>query len=88
MTGSELILAALAIPLLGGVVIAMCARHANLREAVTLVTSVLLFICVASLLPAVLAGARPQVHLLEPLPGLPVAFEVEPLGMLFALIAS
>jgi len=88
MTGNALILAALAIPLLGGIGIALCARRANLREAVTLVTSVLLFICVASLLPAVLAGARPQAHLLEPLPGLPVAFEVEPLGMLFALIAS
>jgi len=36
----------------------------------------------------VLAGARPQAQLLEPLPGLPIAFEVEPLGMLFALVAS
>lgn len=88
MTGDELILAALAIPCLGGVVIALCHRKANLREAVTLVTSVLLFICVASLLPAILAGTRPRMHLLEPLPGLPIAFEVEPLGMLFALIAS
>ncbi|MBM3346263.1 MAG: monovalent cation/H+ antiporter subunit D family protein [Betaproteobacteria bacterium] len=88
MTGYKLILPALAIPLLGSIGIALCNRHANLREAVTLVTSVLLFICVASLLPAVLAGARPQAQLLEPLPGLPIAFEVEPLGMLFALVAS
>ncbi len=40
------------------------------------------------LLPEVLAGGRPEVRLLEPIPGLPVAFRVEPLGMLFALIAS
>ncbi len=40
------------------------------------------------LLPPVLAGGRPAVALVELLPGLPIAFEVEPLGMLFALIAS
>ncbi len=31
---------------------------------------------------------RPAVRLLEPVPGLAIAFTVEPLGMLFALIAS
>ena len=88
MTGGETIQAALAIPLLGCAAIALCYRSPNLRETATLVTSVLLFACVASLLPGVLAGARPAVQLFEPLPGLPIAFEVEPLGMLFALIAS
>ena len=88
MTGPELIVAALTIPLLGCAAIALCGRRPNLRETATLATSVLLFGCVASLLPDVLAGARPHVRLFEPLPGLPVAFEVEPLGMLFALIAS
>jgi len=88
MTGGDLILPALAIPLLGCMVIVLCHRHPNLRETATLATSALLFLCVASLLPGVQAGARPQARLLEPLPGLPIAFEVEPLGMLFALIAS
>ncbi len=88
MSGPELIVAALAIPLLGSAAIALCGRRPNLRETATLATSVLLFGCVASLLPEVLAGGRPQAHLFEPLPGLAVAFEVEPLGMLFALIAS
>jgi multicomponent Na+:H+ antiporter subunit D len=88
MNGSGLILAALAIPALGAVLIARCHRHPNIREAVTLLTSGLLFACVVSLLPLVLAGEQPQAHLIEPLPGLPVAFLVEPLGMLFALVAS
>ena len=35
-----------------------------------------------------LAGERPELHLFEILPGLSVAFSVEPLGMLFALVAS
>ena len=88
MSGAQLILAALTVPMAGGVLIALCGRYPNLRETVTLLTSVILFGCVLSLLPDVLAGARPQVQLIEPLPGLPIAFEVEPLGMLFALIAS
>jgi multicomponent Na+:H+ antiporter subunit D len=39
-------------------------------------------------LPAVLVGGRPRLELVEVLPGLGLAFEVEPLGMLFALVAS
>ena len=88
MSGDQLILAALAVPVLGGFLIALCGRYPNLHETVTLATSVILFTCVVSLLPQILAGARPQVALLEPIQGLPIAFEVEPLGMLFALIAS
>ena len=41
-----------------------------------------------SLLPQVMGGARPAVVLGEVLPGLAIALEVEPLGMLFALVAS
>ncbi|OFZ98992.1 MAG: cation:proton antiporter [Betaproteobacteria bacterium RIFCSPLOWO2_02_FULL_62_17] len=88
MSGGELIMAALAIPLMGAIGIALCHRRPDLRETATLATSALLFVCVASLLSGVMAGERPQVRLLEPLPGLPVAFLVEPLGMLFALVAS
>jgi multicomponent Na+:H+ antiporter subunit D len=36
----------------------------------------------------VLGGERPQVIALEIVPGLALAYEVEPLGMLFALVAS
>ena len=37
---------------------------------------------------AVMAGARPGAALVEVVPGLAIAFQVEPLGMLFALVAS
>ena len=40
------------------------------------------------LVPEVLAGARPAVTLIETLPGLPLRLEVEPLGMIFAAVAS
>lgn len=79
---------ALALPVCGAFLVSVCGRAPNLRETVTLVTATALFLCVASLLPDVLAGQRPGLRLLEPVPGLAIAFRVEPLGMLFALVAS
>jgi multicomponent Na+:H+ antiporter subunit D len=83
-----LVAAALLVPLAGALLIAGCHRWPDVREAVTLMTSAILLACVGALLAPVLAGVRPQLSLFEVLPGLPLAFEVEPLGMLFALIAS
>ena len=81
-------LAAVLIPLFGGGLIAALGRHPNRRETATLGTGVVLFLVVLSLLSPVLAGARPRLVLAEPLPGLPIYLEVEPLGLLFALVAS
>jgi multicomponent Na+:H+ antiporter subunit D len=88
MSAHTAILAALLLPLIGALGIALAGRVPNLREAITLVTSVLLFACVVQLLDPVLAGKRPELQLFELLPGLQIAFHVEPLGMIFALIAS
>ena len=79
---------ALAVPAGGAALIALAGRAPNLRETITLVTAVALLGCVLTLLPAVSGGARPALTLLTVLPGLQIAFKVEPLGMLFALIAS
>ncbi len=79
---------ALAVPAVGAVAIAAAGRWPNLREAFTLATAGLLFTACAGLLPAVLAGDRPQTTLLEMFPGLALMLRVEPLGMLFALVAS
>ena len=88
MSVENLILAALVLPILGalGIILARCSP--NVREGVTLVTAVAVFACVAQLVAPVLGGGTPLVSLIEPLPGLPVAFRVEPLGMLFGLVAS
>ncbi|MEL6216598.1 MAG: proton-conducting transporter membrane subunit, partial [Pseudomonadota bacterium] len=85
---TELMLAAIAIPFIGALAIVVCSFHRNVREAATLTTAFSLFWVVISLLPHILDGARPSVTLVEPLAGLGIAFAVEPLGMLFALIAS
>ncbi|MDO8418762.1 MAG: hypothetical protein Q7S90_01905, partial [Rubrivivax sp.] len=88
MALEQALLAALAVPLLGAALITLAGRAPNLRDAVTLATSLLLLGCVLVLLPNVMAGERPAVALFELLPGLEIAMRVEPLGMLFALIAS
>tara|TARA_Y100000588_G_scaffold100316_1_gene109033 strand:- start:256 stop:1707 length:1452 start_codon:yes stop_codon:yes gene_type:complete len=81
-------LAAVLLPLFGAPLVALLGKHPNLREAATLLTGSGLFALVAALFPKVIAGARPQVQLLEIVPGLDLFLQVEPLGMLFALIAS
>ena len=83
-----LLVAALLIPLAAAFVIPLFHHQPNLREAVTLAAAALLCLSVVGLLGPVLAGARPQWSGVEVLPGIAFAFRVEPLGMLFALVAS
>jgi multicomponent Na+:H+ antiporter subunit D len=83
-----LVLAAVTIPFVGALLIPIFHRVPNLREAVTLATAGALFITVASLLGPVLSGARPEALNIQVVPGLALAFKVEPLGLLFALVAS
>ena len=85
---ATLIWLAIAIPVAGAVLIVLIGRFADIREAVTMVTAILTFIVVALLLLPVLAGERPSVILGEPIYGLPLKLTLEPLGMVFALVAS
>ncbi len=88
MSAETVIFAALAVPAIGAVMIWLTGSAPNLRESVTLVTAGILFALVASLAPAVMAGERPAAELITMMPGLAIAFRVEPLGLLFGLIAS
>ena len=88
MSAPDLMLLALGIPLIGAVVIVLFGKIPNLRETATLVTAVSLFAVALNLLPVVADGGRPDLNLIEVLPGLELRFTLEPLGMLFALIAS
>ncbi len=89
MSAPDLIILSLTLPLLGAVGIALAGRiSANLREGVTLVTAGALIWAVWSLIPELMAGERPALSLLEVVPGIEIAFRIEPLGMLFAALAS
>lgn len=83
------ILAAIVLPLAGALAIALAGRISpNLREAATAITAISLIWVVWGLLPTLMEGGRPSVEVSEVLPGLSIAFKVEPLGMLFAALAS
>ncbi|MZR30571.1 monovalent cation/H+ antiporter subunit D family protein [Sneathiella litorea] len=76
------------IPLIGAIGIAITSSVPNIRETVTLVTSVLLCLNVFSILPGIMNGAEPTFLLVEILPDIALTLKVEPLGMTFAAVAS
>jgi multicomponent Na+:H+ antiporter subunit D len=89
MTPETTILVAIGIPLVGALAIALAGRISpNIREAATAITSVSLIWVVWGLLPLLMDGGRPSIEVSEVMPGLSIAFTVEPLGMLFAALAS
>jgi len=88
VSAAETIIVALLLPLVGAVGIGLAGRRPNLRETLTLVTAAALAATVWSLAPEVMAGGRPGVVVAELFGGLTLAFTVEPLGMLFAALAS
>ena len=88
MTMAGYIGLAILTPLVGAIVISRLGRMPNLREAATLTTAALLIIVVLRIYQALPQSGHVYLTVAEPLPGLAIAFAVEPLGMLFAVIAS
>ena len=88
MSDQQLLLLAIFLPFAGAAGILLCGRWPNLREAVTLLTAAMVCAVVFSLYGQLRDGAAIAVDIAEPLPGLAIGFEVESLGMLFALVAS
>ena len=76
------------LPMLATLAIVATGRKANLREAVTISTCLVLLYFVINLYQGIKQGESISVHWWELLPGLQISFNIEPLGMLFALIAS
>ena len=104
MSSGVLITWALATPLLGALAVAVLGYRAderadmpagqhfigdpNVRDGATVLASLVTFGFVLQLLQQVLDGGRPELVVMEVLSGIELAFSVEPLGMLFAVIAS
>ena len=88
MSNQVLIILALLLPLAGAVGITICGRWPNLRESITLVTAATLGLIVINLYMRLQQGADLSLQVAEPLPGIPVQFTIEPLGMLFACVAA
>jgi len=83
-----LIILLITVPLLGAVLIALTGRWPNVREGITLVTAATLFGLATQLISPIVNRLEVGLTLIEPLPGLAIAFNLEPLGLIFALLAS
>ncbi|MFN4230388.1 monovalent cation/H+ antiporter subunit D family protein [Parvibaculum sp.] len=88
MTDANALLLALAIPTVTMFLIAASGSRPNTRDGISVAASVATFAVVLRLLESVMDGARPSVTLIEVMPGLVINFAIEPLGMLFATVAS
>ena len=88
MTAESLVIISMVLPAAAAGLIAVFRAQPDAREAVTLVTAGVLSLVIAMLLSDVLGGARPGVEGPELVAGVRLSFTVEPLGMMFAAIAS
>ena len=85
---SQLIALSLLVPLVGALLVIVTGKIPNLREAVTLTTATILFSIVLAITDHTFQGTEMRLDVIELFPGLGISFEVEPLGVLFALVAS
>jgi truncated hemoglobin YjbI len=88
MSPEMLIVSLIVVPLIGALLISQAGRWPNVREAITLVTAASLFGLATQLIDPVVNGAGASLSIAEPIPGLEIAFDVEPLGLIFTLLAS
>jgi multicomponent Na+:H+ antiporter subunit D len=82
-------LIAVIVPIIGAVIIRLLDEEkAGLRHIVALVSAAIVFLAVASMLPAVLAGRVIEMQVVSLVAGLGIFFRVDPLGMVFGLVSS
>ncbi len=82
-----LILSILA-PLAATIVIRLLDQKPNLRETATITASIITFFLVLLVYQSVASGLTPELTLIEPFPGVSITLQAEPIGTLFALMAS
>ena len=76
------------LPLLALLMVRVFNTQPNSREACSILIAMATFAVNCVLASHVFNGERPRFEMFEMLPGFQLAFEVEPLGMVFALVAS
>ena len=79
---------AIAVSFFGTLLIISAHKRPNLREFWTFVIALTKFTIICSMVPFVLNKQYFVYNLVDVLPGVGIAFRVDPLGMLFALVAS
>jgi multicomponent Na+:H+ antiporter subunit D len=75
-------------PLLGSVLILVTRNHHDLREAVTMVSAVVMAAAALYLVPSALSGAAPELRGPELVAGVQLGFRADAAGVVFAAMAS
>ena len=89
MSGAEVALViALCTPLAAAFGVLATGRWPNVREGLSLAAGAMTFAAVCTVAAALNHGEAVALDLFQPVDGLRIAFDVEPLGLLFALVAS
>ena len=81
-------LLAVSVSLIFTLLIASAGKRPNLREGWTFVAGLIKFGIVASMVPVVLNNKEIIFNVVEIVPGVSIAFRVDSLGLLFALVSS
>ncbi|MBU0965800.1 MAG: monovalent cation/H+ antiporter subunit D family protein [Proteobacteria bacterium] len=79
---------ALLVPLLGSFLVSLSGKKPNVRESFSVVSAVILFSMVLSMVSPVLAGKTFYYQLFKILPGVTVTLRADAFSMIFALVAS
>jgi len=89
VTPAAVLILSLLVPAAGTVFILLLRSRPNAREAASLTAATLLFLIVCGIYRDASSGAPTgEVVLAEPIPGITLALSAEPLGVVFALVAS
>lgn len=88
MTNEQMLIASLVLPLIVLLLNFLFGFKANLRDGTTVVLACVLFAINIMLATQVFGGELVALEVMEVMPGFHIAFSIEPLGMLFALVAS
>jgi len=75
-------------PIVGALLVLLLRWDPDVREGASFLAGIVLFAVVLTLYGTYQAGTVPRLEVAQPVPGLVIAFTIEPLGMAFALIAS
>ena len=76
------------VPLVATIAIRLLDQKPNFRETATITASIITFLLVLLVYQPVASGLTPELTLIEPFPGVSITLQAEPIGTLFALMAS
>jgi len=82
------LLFALLVPLIGAIGVMLKGDNENLRETISSISSLILFVIVCSMVPAVTSGKTLYFQIFTILPNVTVTLRADAMSMIFAIVAS